>query len=186
MLQNLAALKKLYLLLKILYSIFETQSLIPPYRTDNISKLRTKNIKGKIEFKHVYFSYPTHPERAVLKNINMTIEPGQKVALVGYSGCGLSSIIQLINRFYDIYDDKGEILIDSENIKNYNIYELRKRIGYISQEPSIFKTSNLENIKYGDLNATDKECTEAARRANSLKILQYDEDNEQLVEKKSS
>ena len=114
----------------------------------------------------------------------MTIEPGQKVALVGYSGCGLSSIIQLINRFYDIDDDKGEILIDSVNIKNYNIYELRKRIGYISQEPSIIKTSNLENIKYGDLNATDKECTEAARRANSLKILQYDEDNEQLVEKR--
>ena len=114
----------------------------------------------------------------------MTIEPGQKIALVGYSGCGKSSIIQLINRFYDIDDDKGEILIDGVNIKDYNIYELRKRIGYISQEPSIFKTSNMENIRYGNLDATDEECIEAAKKANSLNILQYDEDNKQLVDKK--
>ena len=176
--------KKAVFTSKSLYSIFETQSLIPPYEKDNINKLTTKNIKGKIEFKNVYFSYPTNYERAVLKDINMTIEPGQKIALVGYSGCGKSSIIQLINRFYDIDDDKGEILIDGVNIKDYNIYELRKRIGYISQEPSIFKTSNMENIRYGNLDATDEECIEAAKKANSLNILQYDEDNKQLIDKK--
>ena len=176
--------KKAIFIYKSLHSILETKSLIPSYEKDNINKLNTKYIKGKIEFKHVYFSYPTNPECSVLKDINMTIEPGQKIALVGYSGCGKSSIIQLINRFYDIDNDKGEILIDGENIKNYNIYELRKRIGYISQEPSIFKTSNIENIRYGNLDSSNEECIEAAKRTNSLKILQYDEDNEQPVGKK--
>ena len=176
--------KKAIFIYKSLHSILETKSLIPSYEKDNINKLNTKYIKGKIEFKHVYFSYPTNPECSVLKDINMTIEPGQKIALVGYSGCGKSSIIQLINRFYDIDNDKGEILIDGENIKNYNIYELRKRIGYISQEPSIFKTSNIENIRYGNLDSSNEECIEAAKRTNSLKILQYDEDNEQTVGKK--
>ena len=62
----------------------------------------------------------------------MTIMPGQRVALVGYSGCGKSSIIQLLNRFYDVEDDKGEILIDDINIKEYDLYNLRKKIGYVS------------------------------------------------------
>ena len=67
------------------------------------------------------------PEHVILKDISFTILPGQKVALIGNSGCGKSSIIQLINRYYDVEDGKGEILIDDINIKDYNLYELKKK-----------------------------------------------------------
>ena len=182
-LNNLGHVKKAFVALKSIYSTLETESLISPYYKDNINKLSANKIKGKIEFKHVYFAYPTNPENVVLKDINMTIMPGEKVALVGYSGCGKSSVIQLLNRFYDVEDGKGEILIDDVNIKEYNLYELRKKIGFVSQEPSVFKTSNLENIRYGNLNASDEQCIEAAKEANSLKALKKDEEN-QLLDKK--
>jgi len=174
LLRNLGHIKKAILSLKFIYSTLETESLIPPYAKDNINKISTDNIKGKIEFRHVYFAYPSNPEHVILKDINMTIMPGQKIALVGHSGCGKSSIIQLLNRFYDIEDGKGEILIDDINIKEYNLYELRKKIGFVPQEPSVFKTSCIENIRYGNLNATDEECKEAVKEADSLEILEKD------------
>ena len=174
LLRNLGHIKKAILSLKFIYSTLETESLIPPYAKENINKLSPDSIKGKIEFRHVYFAYPSNPEHIILKNINMTIMPGQKIALVGYSGSGKSTIIQLLNRFYDVEEGKGEILIDDINIKEYNLYELRKKIGFVPQEPSIFKTSYIENIRYGNLNATDEECKEAAREVNSLKILERD------------
>ncbi len=99
------------------------------------------NIMGKIEFRNVYFAYPTRPENFILKNVSFTILPGQSVALVGASGSGKSTIIRLLNRFYDIEEGKGEILIDDINIKNYNLYELRKKIIWAPQEPSLFKIS---------------------------------------------
>ena len=90
--------------------------------------------------------------------------------MVGYSGSGKSTIIQLLTRFYDVEDGKGEILIDDVNIKEYNLYELRKKIGLVSQEPVLFKRSVLENVRYGKLDATDDECIEAARQANIMKF----------------
>ena len=119
--------------IKSIYSTLETDSLIPSYLIDNENKINPENIQGKIEFKHVYFAYPTHPENVILKDVSFTVMPGQKVALVGYSGCGKSTIIQLLNRFYDVEEGKGEILIDDVNIKDYNLYELRKKIGLVSQ-----------------------------------------------------
>ena len=174
LLRNLGHIKKAILSLKFIYSTLETESLIPPYAKENINKLSPDSIKGKIEFRHVYFAYPSNPENIILKDINMTIMPGQKIALVGYSGSGKSTIIQLLNRFYDVEEGKGEILIDDINIKEYNLYELRKKIGFVPQEPSIFKTSYIENIRYGNLNATDEECKEAAKETNSLEILERD------------
>ena len=103
--------------------------------------------------------------------------------MVGYSGCGKSSVIQLLNRFYDVEEGKGQILIDDVNIKDYNLYELRKKIGFVSQEPSVFKTSNLENVRYGNLNATDEECKLAAEEANASQVLQRDEVDVLLEEK---
>ena len=128
------------------------------------------NIKGKIELRHVYFAYPTRPEQVILKDVSFTVFPGQQVGLVGYSGSGKSTIIQLLTRFYDVEDGKGEILIDDVNIKEYNLYELRKKIGLVSQEPVLFKRSVLENVRYGKLDATDDECIEAARQANIMKF----------------
>jgi len=104
--------------------------------------------------------------------------PGQQVALVGYSGSGKSTIIQLLTRFYDVEDGKGEILIDGINIKDYNLYELRKKIGLVSQEPVLFKRSVLENVRYGNLNATDEQCIEAARQANIMKFFTKEKMNQ--------
>ena len=183
LMRDVGHIKKAIAAVKSVYSTLETESLIPPYSKDNYNKLTAENINGKIEFRHVYFAYPTNPEHVVLKDINMTILPGQKIALVGYSGCGKSSVIQLLNRFYDVEEGKGEILIDDVNIKDYNLYELRKKIGFVSQEPSVFKTSNLENVRYGNLNATDEECKLAAEEANASQVLQRDEVDMILEEK---
>ena len=169
--------------IKTFYSVINTQSLIPHLKEDNTDKISPQNIKGKIEFKHVYFAYPLNSERVALKDINMTIMPGEKVALVGYSGCGKNCLISLLNRFYDVEPDMGEILIDDINIKDYNLYELRKKICYAQQEPSIFKTSVLENIRYGKIDATDEECIEAAKKTDSLYLLEKEQNENDTNEK---
>ena len=172
LMRDIGHIRKAVAAVRSIYSTLETQSLISPFLEDNIHKTPANNITGKIEFKHVYFAYPTYPNNVILKDVSFEILPGQKVALVGYSGCGKSSIIQLLNRFYDVEDGKGEILIDGINIKDYNLYELRKKIGFVSQEPSVFKGPSIENVRYGNLNATDDECFQAASEANALNILE--------------
>ena len=171
---NVGDIKKAIVAFKSLYSTLDTKSLIPPFKRDNEGKVSAANIKGKIELKHVYFAYPTRPEQVILKDVSLTILPGQQVALVGYSGSGKSTIIQLLTRFYDIEDGKGEILIDGINIKDYNLYELRKKIGLVSQEPVLFKRNVLENVRYGRLGATNEECIEAARESNIMKFFEGD------------
>ena len=136
---------------------------------DNI-KNNVDDIKGKIEFKNVSFSYPTRPEKKILDNLSFTIEPGEHVAIIGQSGIGKSTIFQLLERFYDIEDENGEILIDNENIKNYDKYSLRKIIGLVPQEPIIFKRNVLENIRYGKLDSSDEECFKAAKYSNIMKF----------------
>ena len=181
--KTIGRIRKAIASLRSVYSILDTESLISPFEKDNIGKLSANKIKGKIEFRHVYFAYPFQPEHVILKDVSFTILPGQKVALVGNSGCGKSSIIQLINRFYDVEEGKGEILIDDVNIKDYNLFELKKKIGFVQQEPSAFKRSNLENIRYGNLEATDEECYEAAKKVNVYNILERD--NEQNLKEKN-
>ena len=167
---DLGNIKKAKIAFKSIYSTLETPSLIPPFRRENEGKVSAMNIKGKIELRNVHFAYPTRTENKILKGVSFIIMPGQNAAFVGESGSGKSTIIQLMNRFYDIEDGKGEIFIDDVNIKNYNLYELRKKIGMVSQEPSLFKASPLENIRYGKLTASDEECLEAARQANIMKL----------------
>ena len=97
----------------------------------NEGKVKATNLTGKIEFKNVTFAYPTKPDQKILRNISFVIEPGQSAALVGYSGCGKSTIIQLLERFYDITE--GEILLDGVNIKDYDLLDLRRKIGLVIQ-----------------------------------------------------
>ena len=175
---NIGDIKKAKIAFKSLYSTIDTESKISPFKYDNEGKISPENIKGKIEFKNVFFAYPTRPEQVILKDVSFVIEPGQQAALVGYSGSGKSTIIQLLERFYDIEDGKGEILIDGVNIKDYNLYELRKKIGLVSQEPVLFKRSVLENVRYGKLNATNDECIQAAKEANIMKFFTEDKINE--------
>jgi ATP-binding cassette subfamily B (MDR/TAP) protein 1 len=185
-LSNVGDIKKASVAFKSLYSTLDTQSLIPPFKRDNEGKISAENIKGKIELRHVYFAYPTRPEQVILKDVSLTIYPGQQVALVGYSGSGKSTIIQLLTRFYDVEEGKGEILIDDVNIKDYNLYELRKKIGLVSQEPVLFKRNVLENVRYGKLDATDEECINAAREANIMKFFEGDKMLKEIGGKKES
>ena len=185
-LSNVGDIKKASVAFKSLYSTLDTQSLIPPFKRDNEGKISAANIKGKIELRHVYFAYPTRPEQVILKDVSLTIYPGQQVALVGYSGSGKSTIIQLLTRFYDVEEGKGEILIDDVNIKDYNLYELRKKIGLVSQEPVLFKRNVLENVRYGRLDATDEECINAAREANIMKFFEGDKMLKEIGGKKES
>ena len=178
---NLGNLKKALVAYKSIYSTLDTPSLIPPYERDNEGKVSAMNIKGKIELRHVYFAYPTRPENVILKDVSLVINPGEQAAFVGYSGSGKSTIIQLLNRFYDVEEGKGEVLIDDVNIKDYNLYELRKKVG---QEPTLFRISVLENVRYGNLNATDEQCIEAAREANIMKFFTPDRMNEVIGENK--
>ena len=183
---NLGNLKKSYVAYKSVYSTLDTPSLINPYQKENEGKVSAMNIKGKIELRHVYFAYPTRPENVILKDVSLVINPGEQTAFVGYSGSGKSTIIQLLNRFYDVEEGKGEVLIDDVNIKDYNLFELRKKIGLVSQEPTLFRVSVLENVRYGRLDATDDECIEAAREANIMKFFTKDRMNEVIGQNQKS
>ncbi|KAK4883951.1 hypothetical protein RN001_000222 [Aquatica leii] len=123
-------------------------------------------LKGEIEFKDVIFAYPTRPQQIILQNLNLKIPAGKTVAIVGGSGNGKSTIAALIERFYDI--DKGAITLDGEDISTLDPSWLRRNvIGYICQEPILFATSIMENIRYGYPDATDQEVMEAAQLANA-------------------
>ena len=121
-----------------------------------------KEVKGKIEFKNVWFSY--NNKDWVLKNVSFTIEPGQSAALVGKTGCGKTTITNLINRFYEI--QQGEILLDGVNIKNINKRNLRQHIGIILQDPFIFARTIKDNIKL-NANISDEEVEEAVKLSSA-------------------
>ena len=153
------------------FRILNTKSEINALEEVNKDKINIADneFKGKIEFRNVTFSYPTKPNVKILKNISFIIHPGCKVAIVGSSESGKSTIINLIERFYDV--NKGEILIDDINIKELNLFQLRKRIGLIGQEPVLFKRGIYENILYGNLNAERAQVYQAANMAYISKVL---------------
>ncbi|XP_067654828.1 mitochondrial potassium channel ATP-binding subunit-like [Haliotis asinina] len=123
-------------------------------------------LMGNLEFRNVGFSYPTRAEQEVLHNFNLKIQGGTVVALVGLSGGGKSTVAALLERFYDV--TKGEITLDGVNIQDLDPTWLRGRaLGYINQEPILFATSVMENIRYGRPDATDQEVIEAAKQANA-------------------
>lgn len=127
-------------------------------------------IKGKVTLENVGFSYPTRKDVEVLKNISLQVDPGQKIALVGQSGSGKSTIVQLILRFYHI--QKGSIKIDDQDITTLPIHQLRKEIGIVPQDVILFGGTILENIRYGKPEATMEEVREAAKLSNSLQFIE--------------
>ncbi|CAF1034859.1 unnamed protein product [Adineta steineri] len=124
-----------------------------------------KDLIGDIVFENVSFTYPARPESSILQNLSLTIPCGQTVALVGASGSGKSTIIQLIQRFYD--PGEGRILLDGKDITSYNVAWLRSHIGIVSQEPVLFTGSIEDNIRFGKIDATDDEVQAAAKMANA-------------------
>ncbi|CAF4964075.1 unnamed protein product [Rotaria sp. Silwood1] len=123
------------------------------------------NIYGDIELDNVNFTYPCRREVSVLHNLSLIARAGQTTALVGSSGCGKSTCISLLLRYYE--PSLGQITIDGRSITDYNVKQLRKNIGVVSQEPILFSMSIYENIRFGKVNATQAEIENAAREANA-------------------
>lgn len=129
-----------------------------------------KSLSSSISFDNVNFSYPTRPDYSVLSNLNLNIPAGKTVAIVGSSGNGKSTVAALLERMYDVTG--GTIKIDGVDIKTINSSDLRgKLMGYIDQEPILFSTSIMENIRYGCLDATDEEVIEVAKNANAHEFI---------------
>jgi HlyB family type I secretion system ABC transporter len=124
-----------------------------------------KEPKGKIEFENVFFRYGGADDPYILSNINLKVLPGQRIALVGRSGSGKTTLARLIARFYDT--SEGKIMIDDYNIKNINLFNLRKFIGYVLQESFIFNSTIRENISLGDPEESMDRIKEAAELANA-------------------
>lgn len=135
----------------------------------HLSPIKKETINGSIVYDNVQFSYPTRPDMAILRGLSLQIEPGQKIALVGHSGAGKSTVIQLLMRFYTA--SAGEIRINSVNINKFDITHLRANIGIVPQDVLLFGGTIAENIRYGRPNATDAEVTEAAKRANAWEFI---------------
>ncbi|UJR37711.1 hypothetical protein I4U23_030406 [Adineta vaga] len=136
---------------------------------------KPQSIIGDIEFKDVIFTYPARPEAPILNKLSLKIPSGKTVALVGASGCGKSTTIQLIQRFYD--PEHGQVLLDGKDIKSLNVAWLRSHIGIVSQEPVLFTGSIEENIRFGKPNATDDEVQHAAQMANAHEFIMQLPDN---------
>uniref|UniRef100_A0A8D2LWX0 ABC-type xenobiotic transporter n=1 Tax=Varanus komodoensis TaxID=61221 RepID=A0A8D2LWX0_VARKO len=126
-------------------------------------------LRGEIEFKNISFSYPSRPDAQVLKGLNLKIQPGKTIAVVGSSGCGKSTTIQLLQRFYDPVE--GQVTIDGHDIRTLNIKWLRENIGIVSQEPVLFGTTIAGNIRYGREDITDAEIEQAAKEANAYDFI---------------
>ncbi len=129
-----------------------------------------KNLQGNIKFDNIVFSYPTRKDVTVLKGINIQINPGEKVALVGQSGSGKSTIVQLLFKFYN--PDQGKIEVDGKNINQYNVSWYRNQLAVVPQEVLLFGGTILENIAYGNPKASFEEIKEAARLSNSLEFIE--------------
>ncbi|KIR71684.1 iron-sulfur clusters transporter ATM1, mitochondrial [Cryptococcus deuterogattii CA1014] len=141
--------------------MFNLQSLNSAVKDSPTAKpLRLKG--GEIEFRNVAFAY--HPERPIFRDLSFKIPAGQKVAIVGPSGCGKSTVFRLLFRFYD--SNSGQILIDGQDIKTVTLDSLRRSIGVVPQDTPLFHADILHNIRYGNLEATDEQVYEAARKAH--------------------
>ncbi|CAN8307072.1 unnamed protein product, partial [Cochlearia groenlandica] len=150
---------------KSLASVFEIIYRVPTIELDDASALSPHNVYGSIKLKTIDFCYPTRPKVLVLSNFSHKVNEGQTVAVVGASGFGQSTIISLIERYYDPV--AGQVLLDGRDLKSYNLRWLRSNMGLIQQEPIIFSTTIRENIIYARHNASEAEMKEAARIANA-------------------
>ncbi|MFN8353429.1 MAG: ABC transporter ATP-binding protein [Spirosomataceae bacterium] len=134
------------------------------------TSLPKDQVKGEIAFRHIGFSYPSRADVEVLKEISFSVRSGEKIALVGHSGAGKSTIVQLLMRYYQ--PSKGQILVDNTPIDNYDITDYRQHIAVVPQEVMLFGGTIYENIAYGKPGATQSEVIEAARKANALEFIE--------------
>lgn len=146
--------------------IFDILDMKPVIKNEENAK-KIGKIQGVVEFKNIDFSYDENTQ--VLKDINFKVNKGEKIALVGATGAGKTTIVSLLSRFYD--PTGGEVLVDGKNIKNVDLESLRSQMGIMLQDTFLFSTTIMENIRYGRLDATDEEVINAAKAVNAHKFI---------------
>ncbi|KAG7575199.1 ABC transporter type 1 transmembrane domain [Arabidopsis suecica] len=151
------------------FKMFETIERKPNIDSYSTDGKVLDDIKGDIELKDVYFTYPARPDEQIFRGFSLFISSGTTVALVGQSGSGKSTVVSLIERFYD--PQTGEVLIDGINLKEFQLKWIRSKIGLVSQEPVLFTASIKDNIAYGKEDATIEEIKAAAELANASKFV---------------
>ena len=142
--------------------VFSIMDMTPEGKNEQSEKAGSE-IKGDVVFEDVSFGYV--PEKTVLKHLSLYAHPGQKIAFVGSTGAGKTTVTNLLNRFYDV--DEGAVTIDGVNIKNYRMDDLRRNIAMVLQDTHLFTGTVMENIRYGRLDATDEEVIQAAVTASA-------------------
>ena len=147
------------------HRIFEVLDTDIDLNDDNASEKDRLVTSGEIEFKNVCFRYYKKHKKNVLQNINFTAKPGEVVGIIGSTGSGKSSLVQLIPRLYDC--DEGEVLVDGVNVKEYSLNHLRDGVAMVLQKNTLFSGSIMENLRWGDEEATDEQVKEAAKAAQA-------------------
>ena len=153
------------------FAILDRQTQIEPEDPRLRKFKKNMKVKGHIRFKDVFFSYPSRPDQMILKGLSLNIEAGKTIALVGQSGSGKSTIIGLIERFYDPMN--GSISIDGYDIREFDLRSLRSHIALVSQEPTLFAGTIRDNIVYGKNDASEDEIRRAASLANAHEFIRY-------------
>ena len=148
-----------------IFDIIDTEAEIK----DQIGAEQLPELKGEVVFENVSFSYSDEPDRMILEEVNVTVKPGETIALVGPTGAGKTTIVNLISRFYET--TKGSILIDGYDIKNVTIHSLRSQMGIMTQDNFLFSGTIRENIRYGRLEASDEDVIEAAKAVNAHEFI---------------
>ncbi|KAF8043093.1 hypothetical protein BT93_A1440 [Corymbia citriodora subsp. variegata] len=151
------------------YKMFETIHRKPEIDSFDTKGKKLYNIRGDIELNDVYFSYPARPDEQIFNGFSLSIPSGTTAALVGQSGSGKSTVISLIERFYDPQD--GEVLVDGINLRKFHLKWIRSKIGLVSQEPVLFACSIKDNIAFGKEGASLEEIKAAAELANAAKFI---------------
>ena len=126
-------------------------------------------LKGKVEFSHVSFAYSDEPDQLILKDVSFTVNPGETIALVGPTGAGKTTIVNLISRFYQA--GKGQVLLDGQDVTKVTLESLRSQLGIMTQDNFLFSGTIRDNIRYGRLDATEEEIIEAAKAVNAHEFI---------------
>ncbi|XP_069716416.1 ATP-binding cassette sub-family B member 5 [Phaenicophaeus curvirostris] len=151
------------------YEVYQIINKKRPIDSSSKEGYKPDKLIGDIEFRNIHFSYPSRPDVKILKGLNLKVQTGKTIALVGASGCGKSTTVQLLQRFYDPVE--GEIVLDGRDIRTLNVKWLRENIGIVSQEPVLFATTIAENIRYGREDISDTEIEQAAKEANAFDFI---------------
>ncbi|KAK2903283.1 hypothetical protein Q8A67_007996 [Cirrhinus molitorella] len=151
------------------YEVYKTIDMPRPIDSSSKEGHKPDHVRGDIEFKNIYFNYPSRKDVKILQGMSLKVPHGKTIALVGASGCGKSTTIQLLQRFYD--PDAGEVTLDGHDIRSLNVCWLRENMGIVSQEPVLFGTTIAENIRYGREDATDEDIERAIKEANAYDFI---------------